>query len=77
MPHDRRDDRSQDYRALVPLLVGGDDIVLEIGCCNGATTALLSRHCKLAIGVPLPRVHRRERLGVPSTLPPTRDGRWD
>lgn len=40
-----------DYRAVVPQTVSKDDIVLEIGCCNGATTALLAKHCRLAIGL--------------------------
>eukprot|EP01051_Picozoa_sp_SAG22_P009531 SAG22_NODE_800_length_7109_cov_47.259058_7_plen_304_part_00 len=40
-----------DYRATVPHAVSREDIVVEIGCCNGATTALLAKHCRLAVGI--------------------------
>jgi hypothetical protein len=40
-----------EYRATIPLCVNKDDIVLEIGCAEGKTTAKLAQHCKEAIGI--------------------------
>jgi SAM-dependent methyltransferase len=44
-------DTVNDYRRLVPSLVSSADIVLEVGCCNGQTTALLASHCRRAFGI--------------------------
>ena len=40
-----------DYRAIVPQLICHDDIVLEIGCCNGC--ALLTNRVSLPANVQL------------------------
>ena len=40
-----------EYRATVPLHVGPSDVVLEVGCAWGTTTAILARHCRRVVGV--------------------------
>ena len=40
----------QEYRATIPHWVRRDDMVLEIGCEWGTTTALLAPHCREVIG---------------------------
>src|SRR5262245_59493533 len=40
----------KEYRATIPLWVTEQDIVLEIGCEWGTTTALLAAHCREVIG---------------------------
>ena len=40
----------QEYRATIPSLVTPDDVVLELGCEWGSTTAQLARHCRQVIG---------------------------
>lgn len=40
----------KEYRATIPEWVGQDDVVLEIGCEWGTTTALIAPHCKEVIG---------------------------
>jgi trans-aconitate methyltransferase len=40
----------QEYRATIPPLVAPDDVVLELGCEFGTTTAVLARHCREVIG---------------------------
>jgi SAM-dependent methyltransferase len=49
-------DTVTDYRRIIPLLIGPADIVLEVGCCSGATTNVLADHCSCAVGA---RAHRR------------------
>ena len=51
-PHVVVCDTVTDYRQIVPLLVEPEDIVLEVGCCSGATTKVLSEWCACAIGEP-------------------------
>jgi hypothetical protein len=46
----------QEYRATIPALVSIDDVVLEIGCEWGTTTALLAVHCRTVIGTDVSRV---------------------
>jgi hypothetical protein len=46
----------QEYRATIPALVGADDVVLEIGCEWGTTTALLAARCSAVIGTDVSRV---------------------
>ena len=43
----------KDYRAVIEGTVGKDDVVLEIGCCGGDTTARIAKRCKLAVGIDL------------------------
>ena len=40
----------KEYRATIPLWVGPDDVVLEIGCEWGTTTVLIAERCRLVIG---------------------------
>ena len=40
----------QEYRASIPHWVQADDVVLEIGCEWGTTTAVLAQHCRQVIG---------------------------
>ncbi len=40
----------KEYRATIPRWVKQEDIVLEIGCEWGMTTALIAQHCKEVIG---------------------------
>jgi len=40
----------REYRATIPVWVNGDDVVLEIGCEWGTTTALIAPHCRKVIG---------------------------
>ena len=40
----------KDYRATIPTWMRPDDVVLEIGCEWGTTTALLAPHCHEVIG---------------------------
>jgi trans-aconitate methyltransferase len=40
----------KEYRATIPAWVGPDDVVLEIGCEWGTTTALLAERCGHVIG---------------------------
>ncbi|KAF8073140.1 Acbp2 [Scenedesmus sp. PABB004] len=40
-----------EYRRAVPEFVTRDDVVLEVGCAEGLTTAALAKRAKLAIGV--------------------------
>ena len=40
----------KEYRATIPLWVTEQDVVLEIGCEWGTTTALLAAHCREVIG---------------------------
>lgn len=39
-----------EYRATIQALVTPEDLVLELGCEWGTTTALLARACKLVVG---------------------------
>ena len=39
-----------EYRATIPVWVSADDVVLEVGCEWGTTTALIAPHCRLVIG---------------------------
>ena len=41
----------KEYRETIPQLVGKDDVVLEVGCEWGTTTALIAPHCKEVIGI--------------------------
>ena len=43
-------DTVTDYRRVVPLVVEPTDVVLEVGCCSGATTNVLFDHCACAVG---------------------------
>ena len=40
----------KEYRETIPVWVDGDDVVLEIGCEWGTTTALIAPQCKEVIG---------------------------
>lgn len=40
----------KEYRATIPAVVRTDDVVLEIGCEWGTTTALLAPHCREVLG---------------------------
>ena len=40
----------KEYRATIPVWVNADDVVLEIGCEWGTTTALIAPHCKTVLG---------------------------
>ena len=40
----------KEYRDTIPVWVMPDDVVLEIGCEWGTTTALIAPHCKRVIG---------------------------
>ncbi len=40
----------KEYRAAIPIWVRGDDVVLELGCGWGVTTARIAGHCKEVIG---------------------------
>ena len=40
----------QEYRATIAPLVTPEDVVLELGCEWGATTAFLARHCGFVVG---------------------------
>ena len=45
----------QEYRATIEPLVTPEDVVLELGCEWGTTTALLARHCQQVIGTDVSR----------------------
>ena len=60
-PHVVVCDTVTDYRKIVPLLVEPEDIVLEVGCCSGASTKVIDGWCARAIGEP---------ASVPSPAPP-------
>ena len=52
----------KEYRATIPALVTPDDVVLEIGCEWGTTTALLAARCREVIGTDIsPEVITRAR----------------
>ena len=40
----------EEYRATIPVWVNPRDIVLEIGCEWGTTTAVIAQHCQKVIG---------------------------
>ena len=40
----------KEYRATIPFWVDRDDVVLELGCGCGVTTARIAEHCKEVIG---------------------------
>ena len=40
----------KEYRATIPYWVDRDDVVLELGCGWGVTTARIAEHCKKVIG---------------------------
>jgi hypothetical protein len=46
----------QEYRATIPAWVKPDDVVLEIGCEWGTTTALIAPHCREVIGTDISSV---------------------
>jgi trans-aconitate methyltransferase len=55
-----------EYRATIPQWVNEDDVVLEIGCEWGTTTALIAPHCRLVIGTDVsPKVIERARREHP------------
>ena len=41
----------KEYRATIPVWVNAGDVVLEIGCEWGTTTALIAPHCKSVLGI--------------------------
>ena len=41
----------RDYRATIPEFVHAGDLVLEVGCAWGTTTALLNRRARKVIGI--------------------------
>ena len=45
----------QEYRATIPSLVMPHDVVLELGCEWGTTTALLAQHCRDVVGTDVSR----------------------
>ena len=57
----------KEYRATIPLWVDRDDVVLELGCGWGVTTARIAEHCKEVIGTDIsPEVIERARQTHPS-----------
>lgn len=58
----------REYRETIPHWVRADDVVLEIGCEWGTTTALIAPHCREVIGTDVSRDcierARRERPGI-------------
>lgn len=40
----------KEYRETIAVWVNSDDVVLELGCEWGTTTALIAPHCKVVIG---------------------------
>jgi protein-L-isoaspartate O-methyltransferase len=55
-----------EYRATIPALVQPDDVVLELGCAWGTTTALLAQHCREVVGTDVSReCIARARLAHP------------
>eukprot|EP01043_Picozoa_sp_COSAG02_P022671 COSAG02_NODE_1185_length_14007_cov_52.908398_6_plen_184_part_00 len=66
-------DTVTDYRRVIPLLVDPADIVLEVGCCSGATTNVLFDHCACAVGAL--RQHCSAVAHLPSGAQPLRKRR--
>jgi len=58
----------KEYRETIPAWVSKEDVVLEIGCEWGATTALIAPHCKEVIGADISRqcieVAQRRHPGI-------------
>ncbi|MFQ6096458.1 MAG: class I SAM-dependent methyltransferase [Armatimonadota bacterium] len=58
----------KEYRGTIAEWVNEDDVVLEIGCEWGTTTALIAPHCKEVIGTDISREcierARREHPGI-------------
>ena len=58
----------REYRETIPHWVRTDDVVLEIGCEWGTTTALIAPHCREVIGTDVSRDciarARHERPGI-------------
>ena len=54
----------KEYRESIAAWVTKDDVVLEIGCEKGTTTAIIARHCKEVLGtdVSLECVQRARRI---------------
>jgi trans-aconitate methyltransferase len=56
----------KEYRESIPFWVMPDDVVLEIGCEWGTTTALIAPHCREVIGTDIsPDVIQRARAKHP------------
>jgi hypothetical protein len=56
----------KEYRATIPFWVTGQDVVLEIGCEWGTTTALLASHSREVIGTDVsPECIARARVRYP------------
>jgi hypothetical protein len=52
----------KEYRDTIPALVSEDDVILELGCEWGTTTAILASHCREVIGTDVsPRCIERAR----------------
>lgn len=56
----------KEYRATIPVWVKQDDVVLEIGCEWGTTTAAIAPHCKAVVGTDIsPKCIERARQEHP------------
>jgi trans-aconitate methyltransferase len=56
----------QEYRATIPTIVRPEDIVLELGCAWGTTTAILARHGREVVGTDVsPQCIARARTDYP------------
>ncbi len=56
----------QEYRATIQSLVTPQDVVLELGCAWGTTTALLAERCRLVVGTDVgPECITRARQSYP------------
>lgn len=57
----------KEYRATIPSWVRPDDLVLEIGCEWGTTTALIAPHCQEVIGTDIsPSASRAPSTATPN-----------
>jgi len=57
----------KEYRETIPVWVKPDDVVLEIGCEWGTTTAILAEHCREVVGTDVsPECVERARRMHPS-----------
>jgi trans-aconitate methyltransferase len=65
----------KEYRDTIPVWVNSDDIVLEIGCEWGTTTAMIAPRCKKVIGVDIsPKCIARAREMHPQVQFEVMDG---
>jgi len=43
--------KEDEYQASIPIWVMKDDVVLEVGCRTGKTTAVIAQYCKEVVGI--------------------------